>query len=388
VGRSLFGSNSKKSRWPIGLDVGDHGVRLLQLAERSGALVAVAAAVEPLPAGVKVGQDASYHHAVAAAIHKALAKGAFTTHRVVSTLPPSAVQCKNLRLPKMPADEVSAAVQWEAADRFRMGEGQASVQFLDAGEVRQGDEVRQEVVLLAARLGFVEEHVKALTECGLRPSAIDAVPAALARRAEALTADAGQAVVWIDAGHGSTKVLIVRDGQVLFYKPIEIGGAAFDEALSAALGLSPRQAKQDRESWSRPETAVDERSGESEESNGPSREALDALRPSLSELGREIGLCLRYYGVTFRGARPERAMLVGGVASTWLAQALSESAGVLVSPGNPLEGIDLAAVRDVIRPGMEGAWGAAAGLCLRQYKRSASRVADSSGQTRGQAVAA
>ena len=116
----MFGANLNKSECPIGIDLGAHGVRLLQLAKRGGQMVAVAAAFEPLPAKVRPADGQAYQDAVTQAIAKCLSSAGFTTRRVVSALPASAVHSKNLRLPKMPADELRAAVAWEAADRLRM----------------------------------------------------------------------------------------------------------------------------------------------------------------------------------------------------------------------------------------------------------------------------
>jgi hypothetical protein len=42
---------------------------------------------------------------------------------------------------------------------------------------------------------------------------------------------------------------------------------------------------------------------------------FDATRSTMEELGREIGLCLRYYSVTFRGQRPNKLRLLGGEAA-------------------------------------------------------------------------
>ncbi|MEM7626843.1 MAG: pilus assembly protein PilM [Planctomycetota bacterium] len=361
----MFGGKRKNSDFPIGLDVGDHGVRLLQLSKRGGKLTAVAAAQARLPEGLKAQSDA-YHAAVAEAIGRSLAAGGFAGNRVVSALPASSMQCKNLRLPTMPADELAAAVQWEAADRFGFGDQQTSAQFLVAGEVRQGEETRQEIILLAAKLGFVEAHVAALIQNSLRPQAIDAVPAALARLTDTWatgTESPGPKTdthVLIDVGYSATKVLIVRDGRVVFFKPIEIGGTHLDSVLSGSLSISLDEARQKREALETGDT-------------NENQSVLSALLPPLNDLGREIGLCLRYYGVTFRGPRPETARLLGGGAAPWLVETLGQASGLQLELGGVFDGIDLSAVRGVIEPGSEHGWAVAAGLSLRHLNSAKQR---------------
>ncbi|MEM1028435.1 MAG: pilus assembly protein PilM [Planctomycetota bacterium] len=356
---------------PIGLDVGASGVRLLQLSLKGQTASAVAAAFEPLPTGLKPGSD-DYHTVLAAAIRSAMDRGAFTGQRVVSALPASMVQCKNLRLPMMPADELDSTVQWEAADRFRMGDGQCSAQYMHAGQVNQGDDLKQELILLAARLTEVEGHVTALTANGLRPVAIDAIPSALARFSvmqdahQSPARDESTPHVVIDLGQSSTKVMLALNGQVRFYKPIEIGGDQFDSVLSGSMSLSLDQARDLRLSLA--SALLDDEAADAEAQDTRTK-VLDALKPTLSELAREIGLCLRYYGVTFRGARPSHADLMGGAAADWLAAALGEATGLSLCLDGASQGVDWSAVRDVVRPGTEGAWAVAAGLSIREHMK-------------------
>lgn len=348
----MFGGKRKHSDQPIGIDVGEHGVRLMQLASRGGQLSAVAAAQVRLPEGLKADGDA-YHAAVTKAIGQALAGGGFSGHQAVSSLPASSMQCKNLRFPAMPADELAAAVQWEAADRFGFGDKQTSAQFFVAGQVRQGEEQRQEIILLAAKLGFVEGHVSALTQNNLRPRAIDAAPAALARLSDTWTKKSDAHVV-IDIGRSATKVLIVRDGHVVFYKPIDVGGTHLDSALSGSMSIPLDEARQRRETLDGAEPK-------------DQQAAIAAIETVMNDLGREIGLCLRYYGVTFRGPRPEAGWLLGGVAGSCLAESLGQASGLKLRLDGVLEGIDFSAVRETIEPGSEHAWAIAAGLSLRDH---------------------
>ncbi|MEL7087027.1 MAG: pilus assembly protein PilM [Planctomycetota bacterium] len=358
--RKVFGGKQKNSEYPIGLDVGDGGIRLMQLALRGGQLTAVAAAHVRLPGESRSDGDA-YHAEVTRAMGRALAAGGFTGHAVVSSLPASSLQCKNLRLPVMPADELASAVQWEAADRFGFGDRQTSAQFFVAGQVRQGEEERQEIILLAARLGFVERHVSSLTENNLRPKAIDAAPAALARLSGTWD-DASEVHVTIDFGRSATKVLIVKAGKVVFYKPIDIGAAQLDSTVSGSLGISLDEARQRRENLD--SAALKDR-----------RDFASTLQPVVGDLGREIGLCLRYYGVTFRGPRPETGRLIGGAADKDLAESLGQASGLKLTLDGVLDGIDLSAVRETIKPGTERAWAVAAGLSLREHTRPKSAAA-------------
>lgn len=370
----MFGGRWSKTKLPIGIDLGTRCVRMLQL-ERSAdgcGFVAAAAARQTLPDEVQ-GIGDEFHAAAGEAIRRMLVGGGFAGRRVVSGLPAPAVQYKNLRLPKMPADELAAAVQWEAGDRLHLGRNASSVQFYNAGEVRQGDDLRQEIILLAAADATVEQHTQMLVDCGLEPVAIDVTPSALARCVQLLGVgadgdgddDASRLV--IEVGYSSSKVLILREGRIVFFKLIAVGGRNFDQAVAAALSISVADAADLRRRLGDAD-AAETIGGDADRVRTVSRQAL---RPVVSDLAREVGLCLRYYSVTFRGRRPGRALLMGGGSrDADLAGALSEATGLGVTPVDPLAAVDLQPVRAVV--GSEAArreWAVAAGLSLRPEAR-------------------
>lgn len=371
----MFGGTWTRSRTPIGVDVGARCVRLMQLERRGEGYAALAVGERLLPAGLKPGDE--YHRAVSDAIAGLLSNGSFQGRRCVSCLPASEVQYKNLRLPRMPDEELLQAVQWEANDRLRLSGEPLSIQFYDAGEVRQGDEARREVILLAAPVGFVERHTRSLVDAGLEPVAVDAVPSALRRCVGLLPSGPGSAAggdddddnaavrVVIDAGYAGSKVLITRGSRIVFFKLVPVGGKRFDEAASDSLQVPLDEAVALRRQLIAGE--VDSRSR-----SRVAEEVITAMRPLVVELGRELSLCLRYYGVTFRGRRPDEVLLVGGEAmAPGLPEMLGDCAGVTVRPTDPLAPIDLARVEGVVA-GLpaRAAWATAAGLALRPERAS------------------
>jgi type IV pilus assembly protein PilM len=355
----LFGGGKKVSACPIGIDLGGRTIRMMQLARDGDKVFAVAAASRLLPFEVLDDRGQAYHAAVSHAVRDMLASGQFQERRAVSCLPASALQYKNIRLPRMPRDELASAVQWEASERLKLSADAMSMQFFDAGEVQQGQDTRQEIILMAAPKRFVEDHAKSLTGCDLELSAIDAVPGALARCIGVPGSGDGQDAkvrVVIDVGYNGTKVLITRGERICFFKLIEIGGRAFDEAVALQLQIPVPAAAETRQSWL---TGSDPA--------GIDGRITGALVPAVTELAREVGLCMRYYGVTFRGRRPEEVTLVGGESSNaWLWARLCEEAALSPSPDDPLARLDLTRVSDLIGgPEKSAAWTVAAGLSLK-----------------------
>jgi len=356
----VFGGRRKSVEGPIGIDVGDHTIRMLQFAYEGDKPVAIAAASRPLGHGIGPQSGDAYHQAVADAVKDMLAHGGFHGRRVVSCLPAASIIYKNIRLPKMPYDELAGAVEWEASERLKFAGDAMNIQFYDAGEVIQGQDKRQEVILLAAPRKFIDLHIESLQRSEIDLCAIDAVPSALARCNDYAypqnDEDDAPVRVVIDVGYNGTKVLITRGSRICFFKLIETGGRHMDEALAEKLGLPTATAAEVRHEWM---------NGNDQGANGA--QIVAALAPVVEEMAREIGLCLRYYSVTFRGRRPEEAWIVGGESgNTWLWARLCDEVDLKPSSQDPLGSFDLTQVlSEVGGPAQWTGWGVAVGLALR-----------------------
>jgi len=353
-----------KSTLPIGVDIGASGVKLLQLHDDGGALRVTAAARRnfnrPLP------DDPAQRGAdVERTLRAALEMSQFRGDACVVAPSSSDLLIRAVRMPSMTDDERNKAVRWEASERFTVPMDELEVEWIRAGEVSQGHDSRDEVILVAARQSTLSLYLNAVISAGLRPTAVDAPFLASARNlTRSLRRQEDQSAVRmiIDVGLSGTTVCITRGRDVAFVKPIEIGGRDFNRAVGDRLSLEDEAARQLRlERLSDP----DESPGAGDRVN---RAAFEAVRPLLHELGQEAALCLRYYSVTFRGARPDCVSIIGGEArEPNLASILADHLKVDTRVASPLEGIDVTAAEMRLdrRHAALTEWGVACGLSMR-----------------------
>lgn len=367
------------NRWtapalPIGLDLGSHGLRMVQLVGQGNGLGVGASGAYELPQpGCEPGpaRRASQVEGIGALLEAEPFRG----RSVVSVLPVDQVAFKNVRLPKMPDSERQQAAQWEAADRLQMPADATEVRHVLAGEVRQGEELRDEVILMAVAEPVLRDHLALLKEAGLQCAGIEVAPLALARcfgRSMRREDDAASAAVVVDVGYHCSKVLITRGGQIVFFKLIDIGGRQLDLAVSEHLDLSPEDAAQLRRHMARSEgdgqAEAQPLFGSSRREN-VERAVLEAIRPVLGDLAREVGLCLRYFAVTFRGARPGELTVVGGEAlHPYAVESIGEQLELTTHLGRPFNGIDRSAEHlSLDRRGDLPQWATAVGAALKNF---------------------
>jgi len=349
---------------PIGVDIGHDSVKMLQVEAVGTSLEVTAAAKMSLPPSVKTDPQSRIPLA-ADLIRQMLRQHPFRGKKIVAALPREIVHSKNLRLPLMPTAELAAVVNFEARNVFPFDTEKATVHFLPAGEVRQGTEMRQEVIVLAARNDDVNNVVEQLHRSGAVIQSLDVEACAVYRSLERFIRrkeDEGDVNVLVDIGARRSQVVIGKGRDISFIKPIDIGGFHFHDAVSRKLGISVDEAEALRRRLVEAGEPTDVASR-----RDPVRQAvIDATRSPMEELGREISLCLRYYSVTFRGHRPTKLRLIGGEASDPQLQALLNSALVIpVEVGRPLYSVNTSRMKPADRRGAMCEWALALGLCLR-----------------------
>jgi type IV pilus assembly protein PilM len=341
----------KNRHWPIALDLGSDSIKMLQV-KRVGPGVHVSACAKWRYPEALRNDPLHRRQAAVEAVREMLRKGGFHGRSVVSALPSSDLTIKNIRLPSTSPEDLVGAIRAEARERLGFEVSPEQISYLHAGQVRQGNETREEVILMAAPRAAIDSHVSLLDEMGLRAQHIEAEPIALFRVFERYLrrrSDEQVVSVIMDVGYRATRVLVARGRQIVFTRVIEIGGARFHEAVAKQLNVPVTEAVElrRRSASQRPEETQESPAGAPKPNPHDAVDWTlhDALRGEVELLGKEIALCLRYCSVTFRGIRSESAVLTGGEAhDPSIVRLLGEHLGLPCKVGYPLRGIGVSEV--------------------------------------------
>jgi type IV pilus assembly protein PilM len=332
---------------------------------------------EPVGHEASTGSTSSGDH-----IRAAFLSGGFRGARCVISLAREDVCLQSIRLPKMPDDELRQSAVWEASQRFGFERQAMEVDFIRTGATLQSGENREEVILIAASHAAIHARVEPVLAAGLRPVAVDTAFSAMVRtfsRMARREADRANVRAVVEVGESGSTVLILRGDQVAFCKPIAIGGMHFNQAVAGHLQMEIGQAAELRAARIGAHNGAESKSAGIAVNASPTDPATDravyeAVRPLMGDLVKEVTLCLRYYGVTFRGHPPDHIVLTGG---DGLEPRLGEvMAGacktpvVFDDPPNTLQGL-VPSIRASLNrsPGPAAMWAVALGLSLRGIGR-------------------
>lgn len=365
---------------PIGLDIGHSSIKMIQLAG-NGEQVAVHAADKICIDDDTNGDAKERRRIVISAIKQLLARSNFHGKSVVSCLPNDKLKITSLRLAEAEMGEIEQFLRKEVSHRFGLNSDRDLINFLVAGSTRQGDEIRKELILFAADDETIKEHIDMLEEARLRPVAIDTVPCALFRNFERLLRrqeDKERTVVFVDLGSRFTTVVFGCGGEISFVKQMQLGGEKFNHEIAAKLGISIKEAETLRENLRRERsvsgTCLENGRNENHIDALTRQAVVDAIGSVAEELAREISLCFRYYTVTFRGKRVERAVFSGGEAHEGiLLDVLRRQLAVEIEVAQPLKGFEMTNVKfDACKRGSLCDWAVAVGLSLKGWKTGSS----------------
>ncbi len=366
--------NRRKVR-PIGIDFGSCALRVMQLADSGDQVEVIAAASHPYPPRDRRGPREPGE--VVEALRAIFREHRFIGKQACSTLGEPDLLVKNIRLPEMPEVELASAVRFEACDRIAELGDDAEIRFIVVGPAAGGDERQQEVIVLAAPACAIRRQLDMLSEAGLDSVSIDPAPCATFRPFERYlrrTEDQEQANMFVDVGWSGTRTVITKGDQIVFTRSLRLGGATFDQVVSGSLSLDLPKVRELRR-----RIAAARSNGEAHDT-GIDQATIDAVDaavlPVWEKLGKELGLYLRYYAVTFRGARPDVVTCVGGESvDTRYLEHLSEVVGLRCRVGRPLRGLTFADARPLHEDGGAMAdWTTALGVSMKPIPRAVESV--------------
>jgi len=354
-----------RSTGPIGLDLGGDEPRAMQIrfgsdAPRIGARIAVA------PGSDLVRQ--------CTAAVETLRKSRFVGRDVVVGLPTGLARMHVARLPAMTGPDAAEAIAWEAAERNGLARGSLVADAVPTGAPSAHGDGKEEQLVVASEIEPLEAALGVLVDAGFDPQVVEprfmAVARALSRRARR-DADQSKVRAVLHIEQQGSSIMVLRGDRIAFCREIPVGGETLDHAVASRLGVPVEAARELRmhrmAAAQGSATAVDPVADEA---------ASAATRATLDALAGEIALCLRYYGVTFRGGQPSRVVLSGPHGGEpRLASIIEEAARVEVSScAGELPAAATGSLGGAVAGTDFAPWIAAYGLASRSCERRAARA--------------
>ncbi len=363
----------RNKKLPIGLDIGNHSIKMVQLGENKNKLQVLSAEERLIPHDLK-DETEKKKQFIKEAIEDMIETGDFQGNEVITCINNDRLNMTSIKLSNINEEDIQDVIKREAEQKFGINPENGVVEYLEAGNVKFGEDIKGEYIIFAADNDSLSEIIELIDESGLDIKSIDTIPCAIyrsfrqyLRRKE----DWQKATVFIDLGSKYTTVVFGMEGGICFAKQVPVGGNDFNGEIAKKLNVSMSDAQILREKVKALNSENPENKNEEYFIDSTVRQSVvDAVSAVSERLVKEVSHCLRYYTVTFRGKRVERAIFTGGESyEKILLNTFKRHMTIDIEIANPFRGLDLRNVN--ISPDRRKnlcEWSVAVGLGLKGYK--------------------
>lgn len=297
----------------LGIDIGSHCIKAVEILTTSRGWELVNAAVTPCPReSVKDGVIVNIL-AVSQAIKTMLRDSGIKATGTVCGISGSQVIVRQVQFPKMPESSLRKSIKYEASKYISSSVDDSVTEFEIIGDA--DDPAQMNVWLVAAPREMVDTRVSVLESVGLEPLAVDIEAFALIRSlVEFSSSDKylRETVALVDMGACHTDVNVLSKGEFALTRNIPIAGDSFTNAIKSLTGGSYEEAEQTKLELTK--TCPLDRIGAEQ----PDNRTWKVVQPLLDELIREIKRSINFYHSQFPEGSMEqfvgKIVLTGGSA--------------------------------------------------------------------------
>lgn len=358
-----------KPKTTIGIDVGVHSVKAIQLSNFGSAAKVDKAVLLNLDSNTD--KDRHLEETVGA-LRTVASTFAVRKAVIIAALPGQDTFIRYLRFPKMPPEELKSSVELEADQNLPYDLTEVSMDSVMLEEITERGETIMKILLVAAKSEMINQTVDLLRSVGLTANILGVTTLAIA---DAFEINGGfrpdETVALVNIGASSTNIHFCRDGISNFTRDISRGGRDLTSSIQKLLKASFAEAEQMKIDYARspygkttdsmleslevdpmaeqPDIALEglEDNGAEETTEPMSKMKTDdasrivnATRPALNRLIGEIRRSIDYYEKQLYEKNVDRLVLSGGTAMfPGLDQSLADATGVPVEIVNPVQSL-------------------------------------------------
>ncbi|MFQ5458246.1 MAG: type IV pilus assembly protein PilM [Myxococcota bacterium] len=323
--------NVNKARPVIGLDIGSHTVKVVELKPGRKGHQLVNLGIASLPPEAIVDGALLNSSAIVEAIQSLLANNNIKTKDVATAVSGHSVIIKKIALPAMTDEELEEQIQWEAEQYipFDVNDVNIDFQILSNGFESDG---KMDVLLVAAKKELINDYVNVITEAGLRPAVIDVEAFAVETMFESNYRPGSEEVVaLVNIGASIVNINVAKNGLPAFTRDISLGGNQYTEEIQKTLHVSFPEAESIKLGGT-PALSGKEILPE---------EVDQSMRGVSETLSSEIQRSLEFFGATAPDDRVSRILLSGGCSQmSRLPEIIEEKTRIPVEISDPFKSIE------------------------------------------------
>lgn len=308
-------SKANKSKTSIGLDIGFHSIKVVELVRNNDGFQITKFAIREIPAQVLQQKDRA--QALGNIIKEMFSDAKIKGSSVYLSITGHNVIIRNAFLPKMPQEELVDAAKWNAKEEVLFDMENAAVDNYVMGETAKDGAKLLDILSVIVRGDVIDFIISIVKSAGLKPNGVTVVPIALWDYDNTVSPQKpGITTSYTDMGAERTRIYFVCDGRILFSREIPNGGNNLTECLVGEYELEDGKtiiidevrAEQIKKTFGFP---AEDNDGKTEE-DLPLKLIRERLEPILIKQATEMDRSIEYFKNQYRKDSVDRLILSGG----------------------------------------------------------------------------
>ncbi len=316
----------------IGVDISSSSIKMVELSQSSKtkSFVLERYVIEDLPKDAVSDGNINNLDVVSDTLRRAWKRMGTGIKNISLALPAAAVITKRITLPGgAREEELELQVEAEANQYIPFAIEEVNLDFAVIGPA-PGNEEDVEVLLAASRKANVEDRVAAAQAAGLKTLVVDVEPYAAEAAFEQISLQLqdgaqDQCIALVDIGSTVMNINVLRNGQSVYMRDQQVGGAQLTQQIQTAFGLSAEEAEAGKRDGGLPDNYES-----------------DILAPFRENVAAEIARAIQFFFTSTQYSEISYVALSGGCAPlAGLDDAVATRTQVNTFVANPFAQMDL-----------------------------------------------
>ncbi len=305
----------------LGIDIGSHTIKLVEMARDGQNFTVVAAGTAPTPPKALASPLEADQKALGSAIAELVKTTKVSTRSVAFALPESLVFTRVIEVPQLTDQELASAMRWESEQYIPLPLDQVNIDYSILRGSKELGKPKMEVLLVASPKNLVEKYVKIMDYANLHTIAAETEIISISRALVRVTPMIKNVMI-VSLGAQTTDLAILRSGVLAFTRSISAGGEALSRALVQNLDFNKIQAEEYKLAYG---LEKDKLQGK----------ILTAVKPIMDTIISEIKRATVYYQEKYQD-KIEVVVICGGTAKLpGMVLYIAEETGLETQLANP-----------------------------------------------------
>ncbi len=292
-----FSVGSKKS---VGVDIGSHSLKILELSKSGRKYYIDALDIMDLRSGAVSGGIVNDAASTASYLKSSLAKHGISEKKVVIGIPCKHVIIKTIEMPKMKANELESSIYYEAQRYITYDMNEVSLDYIVLGD-SPTDSANNLIMIVAGKKDIIKNQTDFIHQCGLNPYIIDVDCIALENMFNFnYPEEFDELIAIVKIGASETNVHVLQKGVNLFRRDIPIGGTNITEEIAKKFQIDINEAEN---------VKIGNMGNRGEDFKADFAIYLDMI---LSRITSEIQRTIDYFAANNDKLYPKKVYLTGG----------------------------------------------------------------------------